>query len=610
MKTKYIFLNLEDNYFIDEEGIKLDIIRIKNKINIFAGENNSGKSRLFKLFLNKKNKSYIVYGYSNDSYLKSYINNIAQKIDPQIFNNYRTKSNYEIEMSKLNILDKYYFSQKVANSKNIDISREITAAFPFFVKDEKSSNKYLYIPTLRGNENFDKYFPKTDKLNMISMTIPQHEEFVKYFETAKTIYKNKVSNVYGIDSQLVFTAEELYDEITEILLGKEEKRKELAKFEKFIDEMFYEGKGFHINPSRKDNCLLVRVAGDSEYELHNLGEGIKQLITILYPIYMNKDKEMYFFIEEPEINLHPGFQRKLMEILSSNYFPHHTFFITTHSNHIMDIINYNENISIFKVNKEKKKIVIKELDREYLDLLDNLGVNASATLLSNCSIWVEGISDRIYIKKYLEEYFKHEGKINKYKEGIHYTFVEHGGANLSHWNFDFLDDDSNQISIKYLSHNAFLIVDNDNTKNVLNKDGSLNKKEQRKKKLAQTMGKNFYELKSREIENLIKLEILEKTLKADNGTKDLERIKYLEKTWQNRFEQSLISNPNTYMGEFIDSTYKLNKKYSATNSKTIREKADFARKICSNIEKWEDLSEQAQELATAIGRFIIDSNNK
>ena len=608
MRTKYIKFNFEENIFVGENDKRIEMLKINKKINIFSGENNSGKSRLFKQLLNKKNKSLIFSNFADERMVKSYLNNIEHKIDPNYSSSYVEKSEYRKNMDKLDILEKIHYSQQEAINKNVDISRDIEAMMQYLITERVSTFKFIYIPTLRGNENFDKFFPNKDALNSIQMTFPQREEFDKYFESAKTIYKNKVSEVYNINSSQIFTAEELYDEITDILLGREEKRKELEKFETFISEMFYEGKGFHINPSRNDDCLLVSVGGDKEYEIHNLGEGIKQLITILYPIYINKDKEMYFFIEEPEINLHPGFQRKLMEILSSDYFSNHTYFITTHSNNIMDIVNYNDNVSIFKVNKQKSRIKIQELNKEYMSLLNDLGVNASATLLSNCSIWVEGISDRIYIKKYIEEYLKHINKENKYKEGIHYTFVEHGGANLSHWNFNFLDDDTNLINIKYLSHNAFLIVDNDNTKNNINKDGSLNKKEQRKQKLRKTMGDSFYELKSREIENLIKLDILEKALKEDNGIKDIERIKYTEKTWQNRFDQNLISNPNTYIGEFIDSTYNLNKKYSITNGKTVREKAEFARLICNNIENWNDLSEQAQDLAEAVGKFIINSN--
>ena len=346
------------------------------------------------------------------------------------------------------------------------------------------------------------------------MTIPQHKDFDNYLDTAKTIYKNKISSVYKIKQELLFTGEELYDEITDILLGDENEREKFHKFEKFISDMFYESKGFQINPSKKKNCLLVKIGNDKEYEIHNMGEGIKQLITILYPIYMKKDSDGIFFIEEPEINLHPGFQRKLMEILIEN-FPKHNYFITTHSNHIIDITNFSDDVSLYKFKKNNEKITIEEMDKSYITALAELGVNSSASFLSNCTIWVEGISDRIYLKKYIEMCFKNSNIENKYKEGIHYSFVEYGGGNIVHWNFDENNDDTNQMNVKYLNHNVFLIVDNDGTSLKKNKDGSIQKKEERKRKLNEILGDNFYELKSREIENLIKLEVLEETLKVD-----------------------------------------------------------------------------------------------
>ncbi len=38
------------------------------------------------------------------------------------------------------------------------------------------------------------------------------------------------------------------------------------------------------------------------------------------------------------------------------------------------------------------------------DLLASLGVKPSSVYLANCTIWVEGITDRLYITKYMEKY--------------------------------------------------------------------------------------------------------------------------------------------------------------------------------------------------------------
>ena len=54
-------------------------------------------------------------------------------------------------------------------------------------------------------------------------------------------------------------------------------------------------------------------------------------------MFIHRNEEMLFFIEEPELNLHPGLQRKLIEAMLSDEFSNHQFFLTTHSNHLLDL---------------------------------------------------------------------------------------------------------------------------------------------------------------------------------------------------------------------------------------------------------------------------------
>ena len=156
----------------------------------------------------------------------------------------------------------------------------------------------------------------------------------------------------------------------------------------------------------------VKIGANKDRALHDLGDGIKQLITILYKIYENKDKESIFFIEEPEINLHPGYQRKLIEILQSSIFDKHQYFITTHSNHLIDSCFDFNDISIYKfinVNKSNNTFKVINTSPNDVDMLQLLGVNNSSVFMSNCTIWVEGISDKILISKYLQVFLKSKG---------------------------------------------------------------------------------------------------------------------------------------------------------------------------------------------------------
>ena len=73
-----------------------------------------------------------------------------------------------------------------------------------------------------------------------------------------------------------------------------------------------------------------------------------------YPLFFNKGKNLKIYIEEPDVYLHPGFQRILIEtLLNTKGFEDFQYFFTTHSNHFLDMtLDYKE-ISVYKFTKEK-----------------------------------------------------------------------------------------------------------------------------------------------------------------------------------------------------------------------------------------------------------------
>ena len=65
---------------------------------------------------------------------------------------------------------------------------------------------------------------------------------------------------------------------------------------------------------RAEQHIFVKIGGREERELHNLGDGINALILVLYKLF-TADKGAWIFIEEPELNLHPGLQRIFLQTL-------------------------------------------------------------------------------------------------------------------------------------------------------------------------------------------------------------------------------------------------------------------------------------------------------
>lgn len=595
----------ETNY-INENNLKLRTLENVKKINIFIGENNSGKSRLLRSLITKNDlytfdKNIISENYLN--YCKNNINQIYRYLDE--FNRGPNKIYFErkdlsepinryIELTNLTHLNKELLSIPVCGTKYFDhIISHLDELRNNLTNNNRrnifSAKNIVYIPILRGIECFNQYFELTHSkdLDSITMNQVQRNAMDDYKKNAKVIYQNKISKVYGIEKRKIFTAENLYDEITAKLLGVESGRNFIHDFQKFISEEFYDSQEFTIIPQQKEGYLSVKIGNESDKPLHDLGDGIKQMITILYKVFEKKDEDTIFLIEEPELNLHPSYQRKLIKIFQSKEFEKLQFFITTHSNHLIDSCFDYDNISLFKfinVNKSNHTFKVINTSPNDVEMLQLLGVNNSSVFMANCTIWVEGISDKILISKYLEVYLKHKG-LSKYKEGINYSFVEYGGNNIVHWSF-IQSDAIDKINASGITNRCFIICDNDN-----------DKKKERKQNLKSIFEDNYYELPVREIENTIKKDVLDKTLLKDASSSI--KLEFNEKDYARK---------DIYMGEFIDKHYNLRKKYKSTSG-TINSKLEFSKKIASNIFSYNDLSSKAIKLCDSIFAFIEKSNN-
>jgi predicted ATP-dependent endonuclease of OLD family len=265
--------------------------------------------------------------------------------------------------------------------------------------------------------------------------------------------------------------------------------------------------------------------------------------------------------------------------------------MTTHSNHFLDMTLDFNSISVYTFQKkEKEGFIIENVKNDDNNILELLGVKNSSVFLSNCTIWVEGITDRIYLRKYLDLYQKTVGKT--YSEDIHYSFVEYGGGNITHWSF--LEDSDplhTNINIEKLCSKLFLVSDQDGAEK--------NKKAKRHDDLKKHLKERYYCLKAREIENLLTDDVVIKTIKSFNK-KVNENLDYKEIS-HTKYE--LLP-----LGQFIDKNIKgLTKKFSG-DSGTIKDKLDFAKKAVFQMETFDDLSKEAKLLTKKIYDFIQKNN--
>ncbi|MBT0323245.1 ATP-dependent nuclease, partial [Vibrio campbellii] len=456
----------------------------------------------------------------------------------------------------------------------------------------------------------------------------------------------------------IFTGHTLYEDMVYSLLGTEEEQESVKKYQDYLSTYFFEGQRVNIIPrkdrngkkaSAENNVVHIKIGDEPQRPIYELGDGIQAMVTLTVRPFLEKEPTI-FFIEEPEQNLHAGMQRALIEAFRAC--PQHMFFFTTQSNHFVDLTLESDDINLISVKKEVdsegkvKSIVQSQANNS--EILQELGVLASSVLLANCSIWVEGVTDKRYLQVYLEKYLdeleassnsdklteeqratakKRAGKLRTYSENLHYVFVEYQGSNITHWAFtDEADpEETSKTPAAKLSKDILLLADAD-----------IDSKGSRVEDLQNALGERFEILEWKEIENYIPQDIIVEAAKkhwesfqhTQGSDFDIESLpdNYFEDSeigigglLENRVSRSETSTKAEASYFFRDGapTKKVGKEvqHSPSSGSTIRIKVPFCdtavaimkSKDEDNKYKWQ-LTPELNKLCNKIWSFIEQCN--
>lgn len=396
-KLYYWAENLE-NYSADNEKNYDQIIEIK-RLNFFIGKNNAGKSRFLRNFFMNNINAYIyqipllIQFYSViDEFKRS--NQITLK-DNQLYKDFLNQVITIKEIINSNHSDDSKIQQfrygleylyKFNHLQNLQSNTSIQSLIIKFRNQLENSKNFkfdekFYLPILRGmrpvtnSENKQPYIERTQK---------------DYFKE-----KDK------FNSSNIITGECLYHELKIHLLGEPEQREIIKKYEEKLSQYFFDNETVTLIPKHDQDVINIKIGNDRQFPISELGDGLQQVIILTYEAFITKDKTHAFFIEEPELHMHAGMVRQLMNFYLNE--TDHYYFFTTHSNHLLDMADESDQVIIQKFVKEPNKkdstkfdFKIYRCDRDR-DLLASLGVKPSSVYLANCTIWVEGITDRLYI---------------------------------------------------------------------------------------------------------------------------------------------------------------------------------------------------------------------
>ncbi len=452
----------------------------------------------------------------------------------------------------------------------------------------------VYIPTLRGLRNPHK---------LANDSSAQEEN---------DLYRSRtIDDYFRGHEPAVFTGLSLYRETRSLLLDLRKSRDTVRRFESFLSGSFFDGQELSVIPKEDHDVLFVGLGQENEFPIYDLGDGLQQIIIMTFPVFVRDGRKVMLFIEEPELYLHPGMQRQLLQIFAATDGPFKDtqVFMTTHSNHFLDMTLEMEDVSVYRFTKELRdgegeSSIHFRIDYTTCDsreLLTDLGVRNSSVSLTNCTIWVEGITDRMYIRKFLELYQSSLPEDEaRYGEDVHFTIAEYAGANIDHWFFGDTEPESEDeaetdgspikpIVARHLCGRALVIAD---------KDGD--DKAQRHKERVELLGDCYRPLQCVEIENLLSPDVVVGAIKSYRTCRDL----------QLNTPGSANDYSEKHLGAYIDNHIlpENSPPTFADQSGTIKNKVGFARKACKLMTAPRHLSEPARALAEEIWGFIAKHN--
>lgn len=256
--------------------------------------------------------------------------------------------------------------------------------------------------TVMSGTSESEWHPEKPELDMF--VLPSRRYFNPYFNKHNTT-RDEYSAQHGMPQTRGGSLDNFGFRLFSIQSNKSE-------FDKFLGRVVQPVPEWTIDQSDQGQYYLkVRKSGVS-HSSEGMGEGLVSLLLIIDAIYDSKPGST-IVIDEPELSLHPSFQRKLASLLVE-ISKDRQIVVATHSPYFVDFPSLFNGAKIARVHSGEQGTVVSSVSVSTASHLSGfiknsfnphiLGLNArEAFFLEDGVILVEGQEDVIFYEKIAEE---------------------------------------------------------------------------------------------------------------------------------------------------------------------------------------------------------------
>lgn len=301
---------------------------------------------------------------------------------------------------------------------------------------------------------FEAYRNNSKETTLVSISDFQNNS---YINTQSIANMSNLAYSIGTNSTYIMLATRKYGEMHRNFIEKENglqlfgSNPEYKRLKSFFGKFDYDINIKCVEPNNNVYQFYLK-KNNLEIEIDTVSSGEREIINFIFGLFLEQLKDGIVIIDEPELHLHPNWQKKLIKILKEETKNQNIQIIfVTHSSSFISYNVLNNIYRIYKENSYSKCIRIDDLLQDGNDenFRKNLCVvnatNNEKIFFANNVILVEGVTDEILFKKI------YESEIGKIPEGLEFISIS-GKKNLDNFK-NILDK---------LKINCFYIGDYDN----------------------------------------------------------------------------------------------------------------------------------------------------